>query len=168
MFRPLSKEKVKTDPKLERSNYKTLEFQESLTILKYYLPSNSSHQEISKLLISVLSLISGLRHNGMKKQNQKNILSISPWYLRWYNHTWPFHSWPTAHQPVPWKDKHTQELLQVLHKPRRNREDFRVAHYTLICILKWPGQVQISRENAMNRLYNIKNSQSVLNLYDSS
>lgn len=80
MFRPLSEEKMKIDPKLERSNYKTLEFQESLTILKYSVPANSSHQEISKFfLVSVLSLLLGLRHNGMKKQNQKSILSISPW-----------------------------------------------------------------------------------------
>ena len=56
---------MKINPKLERSNCKTLEFQESPTILQYYPAEQivAGHQldhEIKFLLVSVLFLISRL------------------------------------------------------------------------------------------------------------
>lgn len=100
---------------------------------KVYLTAEGLVPFIIKFCLFICFVfISGLRHHDMGKRNQKktkNVFSILPWYLHWYNHTWPSHSWPTAHQPVPWKEKHTHKLLQIL------REDMVVTlgRLTLLC-----------------------------------
>lgn len=64
--------------------------------------------------------------------------------------------------------RYKHRLLWVWHKPWRNKGDFRVAHPILLLIHKWPGQVSISRGGTMNRLHNIKNSESILIMYNRS
>lgn len=130
---------------------------------KVYLTSEGLVPFMIKfLLVSLfLFLISGLKtswYGETKLTTKKSIFSILPWCLHWCNHTWPSHSWPTAHRPVLWKKKHTHELVQVLHEPWRRRGDFRVAHSTLLLLPKRPGQVQTSRDSAVDRLHHVKNS----------
>lgn len=115
---------MKINPKLERSNCKTLEFQESPSILQYYPAEQivAGHQldhEIKFLLVSVLFFdFTTYRHNTMGKQTEKSTLSPLPWYLRLYNHTWPSHSWPTAPQPAPWKERHTRYYESYINREK--------------------------------------------------
>lgn len=154
---------MKINPKLERSNGTKLELQESLTTSQYCPPGQTA--AIRKLSSFCLFLC---------------IVFDFRTYIQWYGETEPkkpfYQSYPGIFTDIATHDLLIldPQLTSLCPKRRNthtsyiNQEETGVTSGRLALLPKWPGRLQISRESAMNRLHSIKNSQSILNLYNRS
>lgn len=124
----LLQKKMKINPKLERFNCQT-GFQESLTILQHHPPRYSSYHEINKFWL--ISLICFWLQD----------LDIMVWRTKTTKAF--YQSYPGIFTDITTHDllildpqltslcpeKIHTDIIKVLYKPRRNRGDFRGAHF---------------------------------------